>query len=261
VCVVRAGVEVCELMEDVDSDGDGVPDVEDNCPEVSNPGQADEDGDGVGDVCDPCPPFEGVDDADGDGVGDACDPNPTTPGDRWIAFLGFAEMPSETWTYVGSLSVEGGEGIATAADGESMLLWTPSSSGNRVEVRAMATLTGIRATGSNLGSVSLVERLEEGTEDSIACQLSRLANGEQQQLRIYDLAASRIIDNAAHVFEVGSEIDLRLRRTGNLYNCRATSPVLELAGTAEHAPTRPQIGLRVRGASASFHWVMIVESP
>jgi hypothetical protein len=39
----------------VDSDGDGVPDSVDNCPEVANPDQADTDADGYGDACDPCP--------------------------------------------------------------------------------------------------------------------------------------------------------------------------------------------------------------
>jgi len=34
-----------------DSDADGVPDDQDNCPDVSNPGQADSNGDGVGDIC------------------------------------------------------------------------------------------------------------------------------------------------------------------------------------------------------------------
>jgi hypothetical protein len=45
-----------------DSDGDGVPDASDNCPQVFNPVrpmdngmQADADGDGMGDACDPCP--------------------------------------------------------------------------------------------------------------------------------------------------------------------------------------------------------------
>jgi hypothetical protein len=58
-----------------DADGDGVPDASDNCPSVSNPGQADGDGDGVGDVCDNCPSTANADqlDADGDGTGDACD--------------------------------------------------------------------------------------------------------------------------------------------------------------------------------------------
>jgi len=36
-----------------DRDRDGVPDVEDNCPDVPNPNQDDFDGDGIGDVCDP----------------------------------------------------------------------------------------------------------------------------------------------------------------------------------------------------------------
>jgi hypothetical protein len=50
----------------VDSDGDGVPDASDNCPSVSNADQLDSDGDGVGDACT-------VVDSDGDGVPDASD--------------------------------------------------------------------------------------------------------------------------------------------------------------------------------------------
>ncbi|MGS2761685.1 thrombospondin type 3 repeat-containing protein [Sinomicrobium sp. M5D2P9] len=54
-----------------DNDGDGVPNICDNCPNKSNPNQADRDGDGKGDVCD---------DSDGDGVMDAYDDCPTEPG-------------------------------------------------------------------------------------------------------------------------------------------------------------------------------------
>ena len=55
---------------DQDSDGDGVVDVEDNSPLVSNPNQVDEDGDGVGDVSD---------DFDHDGVWNPSDTCPDTP--------------------------------------------------------------------------------------------------------------------------------------------------------------------------------------
>jgi cysteine-rich repeat protein len=64
VCQVEAGFEctlptpgptpsVCTAIPD--SDGDGVADTSDNCPNLANPSQHDVDGDGVGDVCDNCP--------------------------------------------------------------------------------------------------------------------------------------------------------------------------------------------------------------
>ena len=68
-------------VSDVDLDGDGVPDTQDNCPSIANPEQADGDGDGVGDACDNCPGVANPNqaDTDGDGVGDACDNCPTAP--------------------------------------------------------------------------------------------------------------------------------------------------------------------------------------
>ncbi len=73
-----------------DSDGDGVADAVDNCPDTANPQQTDTDGDGTGDACDElvdsdgdgvadaadnCPQTANADqtDTDGDGTGDACD--------------------------------------------------------------------------------------------------------------------------------------------------------------------------------------------
>jgi hypothetical protein len=79
-----------------DTDGDGVCNANDNCPDVANADQADSDGDGVGDACDAppdpcaglggdtdgdgvcdsadiCPGFDDTVDGDGDGVPDGCD--------------------------------------------------------------------------------------------------------------------------------------------------------------------------------------------
>ena len=77
----------------VDTDGDGIDDSVDNCPNVPNPDQSDINHNGIGDACDPdmdgdgvlnakdnCPKVYNPDqkDSDGDGIGDACDSN-TTP--------------------------------------------------------------------------------------------------------------------------------------------------------------------------------------
>lgn len=73
---------------DPDTDGDGVPDSDDNCPDVANPGQEDLDQDALGNACDPDDDDDDVADQqdncvsvhnpnqanlDGDLLGDACD--------------------------------------------------------------------------------------------------------------------------------------------------------------------------------------------
>lgn len=69
-----------------DTDGDGIKDVDDNCPSIGNATQADTDGDGRGNACDNCPATSNPSQKDGDGdcrlpngqrtglpCGDACD--------------------------------------------------------------------------------------------------------------------------------------------------------------------------------------------
>jgi FtsP/CotA-like multicopper oxidase with cupredoxin domain len=112
-----------------DADGDGVLDVEDNCPNVANADQADTDGDGIGDVCDALPndlDNDGVDDAldncpvdsnplqrdaDGDGVGDACDNCPA------IANPGQEDTDGDgTGDACDALTDSDGDGVADADD-------------------------------------------------------------------------------------------------------------------------------------------------
>jgi|GEM_PF-3016102 len=71
----NATSEDCSLDFDPDSDGDGVIDGEDDCPDDFDPAQLDEDEDGVGDACDVCPGISDSDqaDSDGDGIGDRCE--------------------------------------------------------------------------------------------------------------------------------------------------------------------------------------------
>ncbi len=77
---VWGSIGLTKLTQPVDSDGDGVSDDQDNCPEVANPTQLDSDADGSGNACDltPYPPeiitWEDVHDETVDGdVGDPAD--------------------------------------------------------------------------------------------------------------------------------------------------------------------------------------------
>jgi len=69
----------CSVLVIADSDRDGIPDSQDNCPHNSNPQQEDSDGDSVGDVCDNCVYTANQDQADDDGddLGNVCDNCPT----------------------------------------------------------------------------------------------------------------------------------------------------------------------------------------
>ena len=64
---------------DSDNDNDGVNDNVDNCPALANPGQADGDGDGTGDACDSNLNDGPTGDLDGDGDLNNADNCPTTP--------------------------------------------------------------------------------------------------------------------------------------------------------------------------------------
>jgi hypothetical protein len=63
------------VISNADIDGDGVRNLDDNCPETANADQEDADGDGLGDACDNCPNDANEDqvDSDLDGTGDVCD--------------------------------------------------------------------------------------------------------------------------------------------------------------------------------------------
>ncbi|MFH1723779.1 MAG: thrombospondin type 3 repeat-containing protein, partial [Elusimicrobiota bacterium] len=87
-----------------DTDGDGLCDDADNCPQAANPGQEDADGNGLGDACndaedadgddyadalDNCPQAHnpGQEDTDGNGLGDACNDAEDADGDDYADAL------------------------------------------------------------------------------------------------------------------------------------------------------------------------------
>lgn len=276
VCVAHDGVETCEVTgaaadagagdpdaasADGDRDHDGLLDAADNCPDAANADQANEDGDALGDVCDPCPPLATNTDGDGDGLGDACDPNPAVTGDKLVAFHGFTQPLPPTWLSSGSFVIGNGEGSLIAGNDATSLLSVASPPGAQVEIRAALVIDLITASANNLGSISLIDRLQPGTDRAIACQLSGLVDGTQEELRIFDASSTTVVTRAPHAFATGVKTELRLRRKSTSYRCHVTGPTQELAGNATFAPASPRIGIRAHGAAARFHWVMLVTSP
>ena len=70
-----SGVDACAFPPALNSDGDPLPNVDDNCPAVTNPGQEDSpDSDRVGSACDNCPDVSNPnqEDFNFDGLGDHC---------------------------------------------------------------------------------------------------------------------------------------------------------------------------------------------
>lgn len=138
-----------------DSDGDGIIDALDNCPDVSNSDQHDEDLDGVGDACDNCPTVSNPDQADegeveageqADGVGDACDPRPEDPGDSILFFDSFKGPLDPAWT-VGDGADEwsiSSDGLVVGNNtaGAHLLYWNGQSA-NRTVVATTATVLSL----------------------------------------------------------------------------------------------------------------------
>jgi OOP family OmpA-OmpF porin len=131
----------------VDSDGDGVPDSKDKCPDTSKGAKVnaegcelDGDGDGVVDALDKCPTTpagrsvnaEGCElDGDGDGVVDALDKCPTTPAGRKVNAAG-CELDGD------------GDGVLDSAD---QCPTTPA--GDRVDSKGCSLPTVLNLKGVN----------------------------------------------------------------------------------------------------------------
>jgi len=75
VTIDTAETVIVVQVNPLDTDGDKIPNDEDNCPDVYNEDQANQDNDEHGDLCDNCPLTDNPDqiNSDDDEFGDACD--------------------------------------------------------------------------------------------------------------------------------------------------------------------------------------------
>lgn len=265
-----------------DRDMDGVPDVDDVCPDASDPGQHDEDGDGLGDRCDLCPHLAQESDVDGDedNVPDACDPYPTTSGGRlrWSGFHVAAEL--DEWR------AGGGEGVVEWSndevtltpllDGEVRFLRGEDDSGRvstRTRVIASLGLGAPNAGGTARRAVGAITNVSDSGLDLFLCQLETDLPITQVRLQEYRIAsgvaaaiATSVTGDALPMSDVILELDLGAddeQTTTRGAFCQVR------AGAASHALPRATVvdlppgeaGLRTVGVPLRVRWVAIIDHP
>lgn len=155
VTSIQAALVICPTTP-ADADDDGIPDYQDNCPNIYNPGQEDGDGDGIGDVCDNCPTINnpGQQDTDLDGKGDACDNCDSqkeilTNGDFEGGFTpdGTGDMIPTGWTKYETFS---------GGPGETSTLYKASDNGPRLP--GISALGWLRSNGGVSGDWTACEQ-------------------------------------------------------------------------------------------------------
>ena len=259
-----------------DSDGDGVPDVADNCVNVPNADQHDHDGDGRGDVCDVCPHLpDAGGDADGDGVGDACDPHPSTPGDRIAFFEGFYGPVSWTaaigdasaWTFDGMTAHQ------SNTDGVYQLVRPDDPPPSNVFVEARVRINGV-AQSFTRKSTGLVLGYTDPT-DYFFCGIASSSTSATAA----EIDAGQVFDNGGGVPNFSFNHDtFDAAMTGDWMTLQATATQPANGDTSidclgvrgqtvgqtqyqTQTAVPGQIGLRTNSTDASFDYVFVVAMP
>lgn len=247
-----------------DLDGDGVPNLADNCPTKSNTLQDDEDGDSKGDACDPCPPYmtyiagggpaDADADGDGDGVGDGCDPEPGLVNHivlfdafnrRPLPPAQFEEIGGAAWTF-------DGEAKATINVSPQRLTinWPGLQSGY---VSSYVTWVGESATGVGAGPFALGVA---NMNSAHACMFWNTSTSGSHTLGLIRLPTTADATAAYDYQTLPNQITFGFR--GSTRSCGATG-VSPVTGQLSNFPTPSVSGITANGMSARFKWIMIVD--
>jgi hypothetical protein len=255
---------------DHDSDGDGFPDLTDNCADVGNADQRDHDDDGRGDACDVCPHLiDTGKDTDLDGVGDACDPRPTESGDRIAFFEGFYAAPA--WqAVIGSNSWQAVDGTLRQqrTDAAYQLVRDDDPDLGEVFVDARVRINAISNNSSTRRSTGIVAAFRDPNHYMFcglaAAQPSGVeVNAGEVSTDFFGVAHYDFTPGAFPAPMTGEWLTLqaRTKQTDDGTRIECTSHRAGVTGMASYdgdADLEGDIGIRTNGADASFDYVFVV---
>ncbi len=261
--VAAIDASLVDVSPTLDTDGDGIPDVSDNCPTVPNPLQENEDGDRFGDVCDPCPPIADDDpmDSDGDGIADACDPHPLVAGDHLTLFEGFHHGVPMSWTVTGTWTASGDDVSVVAGPDKTATLLPPVQATANMTVTAGMIIDSIALATDDTDVGVVLPYTSGAVEAGIDCYLGQPAGGALD-LVILDLAGEQtVVNKTADTWAFNTPYIVAMVR-GSTTTCATTAGNLQVTGTpAAGQPSPGLVGFRVHSATARAQWLMIVTSP
>jgi hypothetical protein len=257
-----------------DSDGDGIPDLVDNCVAVGNTDQRDHDGDGRGDACDVCPHLaDSGADGDLDGVGDACDPRPTEPGDRIAFFEGFYDAP--TWKAVigpNTWMATAGTLRQQSTDAAHQLVRDDTPNLTAVFVDARVRINAVSPSNSTRRSTGIVLSYRDPNH-YVFCGLAA-AQSQGSEVNAGQVSTDWF-GNAQYNYEpghfpgqmAGDWLTLRARTSRTYFGGTRIECDTHRAGVSGRATFEGSanidgdIGIRTNAADASFDYVFVVAMP
>lgn len=263
---------VCVDLICVDPDGARDAAVDDpDAPVDADPCGGDEDGDGLGNACDNCPHRANRDqaDTDGDNVGDDCDPGPEQH--SILAFAGFddAAIPSE-WTPVPEAAwvVDSGQIRATIPMDQVAALTFRPPPGWKLAVTTAFTVEAINAPGSNnTRNAGIAHQFDPSMNQGTACIATLEQSTGTSSLWILHLVDAKNLKRTAFGdfavdahYEITTE-DITIQNVAAL-RCRSSTPTnsLQIEGSPANA-TGPDVGLRTRGTTTRFEYVIVIGRP
>ena len=243
-----------------DIDGDGLLNENDFCN--AGPGGAyDEDRDLIGDDCDKCPIAKppATPDPDGDEVDAPCDPDSREPGDRIVVFEGFRDGIPATWTKTGSWEQRGGDAVVTSTTEVSLTTALPLTT-SKMAVLIQYRVDAVDA-GANSPYIGLVARDQRPASNAIVrCGSQRTtAIGDALALEGDAGAMSAPVANA---FDDASLYSVALRLQGISAQCAMIADSTQVAAEASTSgEALTQAGVFVRGGTARFSYVLVIQRP